>query len=217
MKMHIKLMLLMLVLMYSTAFAGCPQFYPNGKVIEVPNSVELCNSFYVVDFDTRLHAPVISAEKFRVGNHPDRSNDFHPDDRLSGDDKASHGDYAKSGFDQGHLTPAADATTDSEMHDTFLLSNMTPQEPTLNRESWRMIEIHVRQLAPDYVVTGAIYPSKLRFIGVHRIPVPSGYYKIVWKDGIITAWYAPNEPGAQVIGSSIESIEVMTGLNFPRD
>lgn len=79
-----------------------------------------------------------------------------------------------------------------------------------------MLEIHVRQLEPDYVLTGAVYPVIPSTIGSHHVPVPSGYYKIIWKGGVISAWHADNAPKAQVSGISIESIESMSGLKFPR-
>lgn len=198
------------------AYADCPQFYPLGQVVAVPDSVELCNSFYAVKYDTARHEPIISVEKFRSGNHPERLNDFHPDLRLDTATRAEKADYLHSGFDQGHMTPAADSTSAEEMHDTFLLSNMTPQEPTLNRRSWRMLEIHVRQISPDYVVTGAIYQEYPAFIGAHRVPVPIGYYKMIWKDGVTTAWHADNIPNADVRPSTVDEIEQLTGLKFPR-
>ena len=79
-----------------------------------------------------------------------------------------------------------------------------------------MLEIHVRQISPDYVVTGAIYSIEPAFIGTHHVPVPLGYYKIIWKDGSITAWYADNVPKADAKPSTIDAIERLSGLKFPR-
>lgn len=211
-----KILLFIFVTIFAQiAQADCPKFYPLGKQISVPNSVELCNSFYAVKYDTVLNEPIISVEKFRVGNHPERSNDFHPDLRIDIANRAEKYDYSHSGYDQGHMTPAADATNDEEMHDTFLLSNMTPQEPTLNRQSWRVLEIEVRKENPDYVITGAIYSSH-DSIGTHHVPIPSGYYKLTWKNCIISAWYADNKPHAQVVISTIEEVEKLSNLKFPR-
>ena len=197
------------------ALADCPQFYHSGTPVHIPHGIELCNSFYVVEFDTELNAPILSAEAFRPQTvHVERSNDFHPDLRLRVSTRAERADYAHSGYDQGHLTPAADATTDEEMHDTFLLSNMTPQIPTLNRQSWRLLEIKVRQLAPDYVLTGAVYSSDHASIGAHAVPVPVGYYKIIWMHGIATAWYADNLDHAQTHEIAIGDLEKLTGLAF---
>ena len=194
------------------AQSQCPQFYPHE--IDVPNSVELCNTFYAVKYDTARNEPILSAEKFRAGGSVDRSNNFHPDPRLDKSTRAEVSDYLHSGYDQGHLTPAADATTIEEMRDTFLLSNMTPQQPTLNRQAWRLLEIQVRKLNPDYVVTGAIYSDTPQTIGEHKVPVPVGYYKIIWKGGKAQAWGANNYESAPVTETDIKQIEVETGLKF---
>ncbi|CAB4132083.1 NUC1 DNA/RNA endonuclease G, NUC1 [uncultured Caudovirales phage] len=192
----------------------CEGFYPLSKPVSVANGVELCNSFYVVQYDEKLNGAIFSAEKFRAGTHPERLNDFHPDYRLS--NPATHRDYLHSGFDQGHMTPAADATNETEMHDSFLLSNMSPQEPTLNREAWRILEEHVRTLDPDYILTGNIYGNVPKRIGAHQVPVPDSYYKLAWKDCQIHAWYAENKPHATVEETTIEIVEVNSGLTFPR-
>lgn len=42
------------------AYADCPQFYPLGRDVAVPDSVELCNSFYAVKYDTAHHEPILS-------------------------------------------------------------------------------------------------------------------------------------------------------------
>jgi endonuclease G len=198
------------------AFGACPQFYPLGVPVVVPDAVELCNSFYAVQYDTKHNEPIISVEKFRAGQHPERLNDFHPDLRLDVATRAEKSDYLHSGYDQGHMTPAADATNAQEMHDTFLLSNMTPQQPTLNRLAWKMLEIKVRILAPDYVVTGAFYSETPEFIGAHHVPIPYGYYKLIYKDGAITAYVAENSPHAPVTETTIDQVEATAGLKFPR-
>ena len=218
-----KIVLFLLVVLFAPlAQADCPQFYPLGKPVLVPNSVDLCNSFYAVKYDTARNEPIISVEKFRAGNHPERLNDFHPDLRLDVATRAEKSDYLHTGFDQGHLTPAGDSINAEEMHDTFLLSNMTPQEPTLNRAAWRILEIEVRKDSPDYVVTGAIYSpmpdTRLtpHSIGSHHVPVPVGYYKLTWKGCVISAWYAANKPHAQVDISTVDDIESLSDLKFPR-
>jgi endonuclease G len=212
----IKLSAVFLFLFAGLANATCPQFYPLGVAIDVPDAVELCNSFYAVRYDLAHNEPIISVEKFRAGHHPERLNDFHPDLRLDVATRAEKSDYLHSGYDQGHMTPAADATTAQEMHDTFLLSNMTPQQPTLNRLAWKMLEIKVRMLEPDYVVTGAFYAALPELIGKHHVPVPYGYYKLAYKDGVIAAWVAENSPHTQITETTVEAVEVTSGLKFPR-
>lgn len=209
-----KNILFALILFPLLAWADCPQFYPHGQAIPLLNAVELCNSFYAVQFDVLQNRPVISVEKFRYGGHAMRLNDFHPDDRLP-QPRAENSDYLHSGYDKGHLTPAADATNEQEMHDTFLLSNMTPQEPTLNRESWRIMEMQVRHDRPDYIVTGALYAATRSTIGAHKVPVPTGYYKITYTGAKVAAYYADNKDRAPAVPITIGRVRELSGINFP--
>ena len=210
-----KILGIILIIISGSVFAdsACPAFYPDGKQISVPHSRELCNSFYVVEFDTTLNAPILSAERFRTAtDRIERSNDFHLDTRLNASTRAERSDYAHSGFDQGHLTPAGDATTPEEMHDSFLLSNMTPQSSSLNRQSWRLMEIEVRKLHPTYIVTGAIYSDHPSTIGQHHVPVPSGYWKIAITGNVVRAWYADNVDHAPTVETTVQNIETKSGL-----
>jgi len=212
-----KLIVASVLLISSYSYAACPQFYPLGKAIDIPGTIELCNSFYVVKFDTKLNEVIFSAEKFQTQPHTAiRTNDFHSDIRIPSSGRASNADYAGTGFDKGHMTPAADAINSTEMSDTFLLSNMTPQEPTLNRESWRLLEEKVRTIAPDYVLTGAIYSADHRSIGIHHIPVPLGYYKIIWKNKDVSGFCASNQPKAVVTSCTVRDIAVKSGIDFTK-
>lgn len=56
--------------------------------------------------------------------------------------------YRNSGYDRGHLAPAADhAHSDSAMRDTFVLTNVSPQLPLLNRSMWLRLEEFARDVA----------------------------------------------------------------------
>ena len=69
----------------------------------------------------------------------DRTNDFRPDNRIS-TQSASLADYKGSGYDRGHLTPAADMSfSEQAMSETFYMSNMSPQEPQFNRGIWELM------------------------------------------------------------------------------
>ena len=198
-------------------YAGsCDSFYPLGKHVSVENGVELCSSFYVVQFDTNINGAIFSSELFPEVKHTPRTNDFHPDTRLPQANQATNADYAKSGYDKGHLTPADDADDAEQEHDTFLLSNMTPQLATVNRLSWKELEMQVRKTPPDYVLTGALYHESNKTIGKHKVPVPYGYYKVVYKGCDISAYYADNIDKAPVIAVTLELIEGKSAIHFPR-
>lgn len=197
-----------------SAQADCPQFYPNSQKIEIPGTVELCNSFYGVAYDEAKNETIISFEKFRSGGGVERTNNFKSDSRLNKATRPAPRDYLHSGLDLGHMTPAGDATTPGEMSDTFLLSNMSPQEPTLNRKAWRLMEMAVRKQKPDYIVTGNIYSNNPKTIGAHFVPVPTGYFKAVWKNGKVTGYCANNQPNAIVSSCSLDEIEQASGLTL---
>lgn len=115
-----------------------------------------------------------------------RSNDFRPDEKIS-TGSATLADYKSSGYDRGHLVPAADMSFDADaMSETFYMSNMSPQAPQFNRGIWVNLETQVRLWAQKfgkiYVVSGPVlnksaeeFPS----IGKNQVSVPEFYYKVI--------------------------------------
>ena len=82
-------------------------------------------------------------------------NDYREDEEMPLEIRATLEDYASSGYDRGHMCPGGDCNWDDEGRDeTFLLSNMCPQNPNLNRGDWKEIEIACRKWAQQY---GSIY------------------------------------------------------------
>lgn len=110
------------------------------------------------------------------------------DDTFSGgftkDDSVSTGsaepdDHRSTGFDRGHLSPAAD--NEATYRQSHLMSNMSPQLPTFNQGIWKRLETWVRDnaIAFDtvYVVTGPIFKHNLGQVGVNQVTIPGYYYK----------------------------------------
>lgn len=203
--------------------SNCIKLYPENREIQLINTnyLELCNSFYVVQYDLTLNAPIFSAELLEP-NHKsaERSNDFHPDNRIDGSVRAENSDYDHSGYDKGHMTPAEDAATSKQMHDTFLLSNMTPQAPMLNRQPWRMLEEYVHKKVnkegqPTHIITGVIYNGYTKTIGKHNIPVPVAYYKIIYFDDGMETYYAANNNSAKVQKISLFDLQKLLPYKIP--
>lgn len=210
-----KFLALALLALSASAFASeCNDKFPNGKEIVVPKTVVLCNTFYATVFDEAHNAAIFSTEVYKEKTDKvERTNDFHKDSRIK--NSPTPDDYTGTGYDRGHLTPAADASNDEQMSDTFLMTNMTPQEPTVNRNVWRLLEVKVRDESYSYVVTGAVYSYPAKTIGKHTVPVPVSYYKLVYlKDGKIQAFEAENKPNSPVVESTIETVEKKTKLKF---
>ncbi len=136
------------------------------------------------------------------------------------------GDYRGSGFDRGHLAPAADMKiTDRAMSESFYMSNMSPQTPSFNRGIWNRLEGMVRQWAlaneSIYVVTGPVLEEGLSAIGDNEVSVPRYYYKVILDytepelKGI--AFLMPNEGSSlpvEEFAVTIDEVEQRTGINF---
>lgn len=212
-----RLMILFAMLFASPALASpCDQFFPNGKEIVVPNTIVLCNSFFATVYDTKNQANVFSTEiaQERV-KKTERTNDFRPDKRIP--NAPTPEDYTNSGYDRGHMVPAADADDPNEMSDTFLMTNMTPQLPSVNRVAWKNLEDRVRSTPFKYVVTGAYYSQNPKRIGKHGVPVPDMLYKVSYfADGKTAVYIVDNlVPKSTVSTMSLEELEKKIGIDLP--
>lgn len=93
-------------------------------------------------------------------------------------------DYKGSGYDRGHLAPAADMKYNSNsMSESFLMSNMSPQSPSFNRGVWRKIEKQFRDWGYRYgeliIVTGPVLKGEnYGSIGSNKVTIPKWYYKV---------------------------------------
>ena len=97
---------------------------------------------------------------------------------------ASLEDYRRSGFDRGHLAPAADMKWSRKtMEECFYLSNMSPQNRRCNAGIWNEIENTVRGFACSkksvFIVTGPVVSKNTKTIGLNRVAVPEGFYKVI--------------------------------------
>jgi endonuclease G len=211
-----KLLLLALLLFSTPAFASpCDQFFPNGKEIVVPDTQVICRSFFATVFDAKNKANVFSTEIVQPDVKVPRVDAFRADPEV--ENSPTPDDYTNTGYDRGHMTPAADSSDAVQMSDTFYMTNMTPQFPNVNRIAWKNLEIKVRTLPFQYVVTGAYYADYKTVIGKRKIPVPTSVYKIVYlKDGTVLAFEADNiKENKKVKTVDIEVIEKQTGIDFP--
>lgn len=137
----------------------------------------------------------------------ERTASFRVDTNAPRECRATPKDYEGSGYDKGHLAPAADWAQSAELQAaTFTISNAVPQEPQCNRIGWRMLEEHVRKLAIKsqlaIVVTAPAYLSdngtlKIELVGASGVWKPTHICKaVLWQhdDGFIesAAWIVPN-------------------------
>lgn len=216
------LVLLALAFTSTPALASeCDQFFPNGREIKVPNTVVLCNSFFATVYDDVNNATVFSTEiaQPRVVKVA-RTDDFRADKRIA--DSPTPADYTNTGYDRGHMVPAANADDKQEMSDTFYMTNMTPQLPSVNRVAWRMLEDRVRSTPFKWVVTGAYYgPSpkcdmNVKCIGKAKVPVPLFLYKVsFFESGNVAVYIVDNvTPKSQVSTMSLDELEAKLGYKL---
>jgi len=120
---------------------------------------------------------------------------FRPDYNLPTKCRSYSKNYSKTGFDRGHLAPNAVFDYNRAIQkETFLMSNIAPQKPQLNRRLWAKIEKFVRIQARKYgkirVITGVC--GSLGHIK-NNVNIPKWWYKIIFRpDGKIISFLAPN-------------------------
>jgi endonuclease G len=155
----------------------------------------------------------------------ERSDNFE-EDQLVTSGTASDRDYAKSGYDRGHLAPAADMRwSATSMDESFYYSNMSPQIPAFNRGIWKKLEGKVRSWAVELdsilIVTGPILTPNLPHIGSNQVSVPRYYYKAIvdfkGAHSKAIAFVLPNSGSKRPLmefALSINELEKLTKIDF---
>ncbi|ORC37739.1 hypothetical protein B4O97_01685 [Marispirochaeta aestuarii] len=154
---------------------------------------------------------------------------FSKDDDL-GDSSPVSSSYTGSGYDRGHMIPAADVKwSEAAMADSFLMSNVAPQIPELNRGPWRELEEAIRELAKAegavIVITGPVltedeYPR----LGGGGSVIPLYYFKVVldYREPGIRAWGFLMPNTGEMLSDreyedflfSVDRVEEFTGYDF---
>ena len=146
---------------------------------------------YALSYNNKKHiANWVSWElsKSWLGTSP-RQDDFRPDNSLPSNwYKSIYSDYTNTGFDRGHLCPSADRTSSIEDNSsTFLMTNIIPQAPKLNRESWAFLEDYCRMIVGKgykaFIISGTIGIGGTGSSGFNNyvknmVTVPKQLYKI---------------------------------------
>lgn len=165
------------------------------------NEVTLVQADYVIRYDKDLRVPVWTAERIeakRLDDEIDREDCFRGDPRLDNETSSLPSDYDEPVYDQGHMMPFADQRY-SKMsgHNSFVMTNMAPQNCQLNRGIWQILEQISRRWADQhdqlYVIAGSVFDRDgdgLRdpdSAAAHmksnnkkkRVAIPSAFYKSV--------------------------------------
>jgi len=164
---------------------------------------------YVIWYDGDLRVPLWTAERIDAGRlgRADREDCFRRDPRLNADLASTPSDYDEWIFDQGHVTASANQTMSNlANHNSFIMSNMTPQFCQFNRGVWQILEGIVRLWADErrtlYVLSGSIFdrnndgvrdadeaalrmrtglrrPPRPAASDRRRVAIPSHFYKVI--------------------------------------
>jgi endonuclease G len=154
----------------------------------------------------------------------ERTNRFIQDESFpSGFKIVDERDYAHSGFDRGHLCNSEDRTSSEYLNEeTFLMSNMIPQTPELNRGAFKFLEEYCRKLAVKRGQNLLIYAGGIGSKGrlASGVIVPAYCWKVVYTPDKIWCILFPNERGLnknwQTYSVPLVTLEKMTGYKFPR-
>jgi endonuclease G len=200
----------------------------------------LVNTGYAVGYSEGLKNPLWAV--YRLGNKKTKSIQkwvrpwtFYVDTRT--DSKVTHEDYTSSGYDRGHMIPnfaMMEQYGQMAQLETYLMSNICPQKPTLNRGIWKHLEGKIRdeisqddttnkQVHSVYVITGPIFKKALHDRLESGVAIPEEFYKIIaFKKGYFgtlkaVSFIFPQEPGSDDFMDyvvNIDVIEQLTGLEF---
>ena len=213
------------------AISACQVASPYGLPQSKTQGVAICRSAYATFVDMSAKIPVwveYTLDPKNAIGCVARSNAFAPDASLPKGQRAELADYAKSGFDIGHNAPDGDMSfNDVSEHESFILSNMSPQYPSTNRGDWKLLESSVRGWAYErnhlmLVYAGNVYGPDDKTIGADKVVIPHALYKVV-VDTVtneMAGWVIPNVSAnggndLTKYREKIADISSTTGVSFP--
>ncbi|WP_137917178.1 DNA/RNA non-specific endonuclease [Hydrogenophaga sp. 2FB] len=214
-------------------FGACAdQFYgatlPSYPALERLQARALCFDGFAVLHSGVTKTPLYVAEvltrsRIQQAKSEARTDVFFADARLPSRERASLDDYRGSGYDRGHMAPAADMDNAQSMAQSFSLANTAPQAAELNRNAWAKVEIDTRRYVmrasgPVYVLTGPVFAdAQPKTVGKGRVFVPTHFFKLVYDPAAGRAWahWAENTDAAR-IGAPISYGELVkrTGVSW---
>lgn len=215
----------------SIASAVDERHYPELDRVKIPTSLPSQEKDYTgfrVSFNRDNRTPnwvaweLLGSET--EGAEVRTSRQFWQDGEIQG--CATTKDYTRSGFDRGHMCPAADQKWSAEaMTDCFVMSNMCPQDHSLNSGAWNTLENKERTWAQRdsaiMIVAGPIYNDSDRDKIGRGVRVPSAFFKVIVAPyvekprGIGFVYPNMSAPGnMQNYVTSIDEVEKLTGYDF---
>ena len=155
-----------------------------------------------------------------------RSDEVFTEDADVKSPRATDNDYYNSRYDRGHMCPAGDNKWDKQaMQQSFLFTNICPQNHGLNKYEWNDLEILCRDWAREYgavdIVCGPVYKSgEQKTIGKNKVWVPDAFFKVVLcrqgkakAIGFVYRNEGKKQPMADAV-CTVDDVERLTGLDF---
>lgn len=190
------------------------------------DTVRLNHKEYTTVFSKSLKYPIlvewwVTKNKLICDKPIPRHDKFVPDPLLAAYTDLAN-DYIKSGFDRGHMAPAADNQCSGKeaMEESFYFSNMVPQYGQLNRGDWKTLEMQTRELAKSLdsvkVWTGSVGEQKK----IGSISVPTKCWKVIYikKNNEYRAYIFNNDQskadGIENNKVYISEVEKLTNFKF---
>ena len=210
---------------------GCEEHIKYGAPSQ--DSTLLCRLGYAVSYDNNKKIPrwvAYHLTREKVAGTVPRKDSFRADEDLPEAARAKLSDYSGSGFDRGHMAPAAAMKWSVRaMRESFLLSNISPQVGIgFNRHIWRSLEGKIRKWAKErgelYIVTGSIFDDDrdhltVNFVG-NNVAIPSHFYKVIFDPLKIEAiaFIVPNKntPASELPSFivAVDTVESKAGVDF---
>ena len=232
----LSLVIIFLALCYITPSTEEEGLTSQGEIenLEIPvgpdDSIVVEHTGYTLSYCEEYEVPywvAYSLTKEEVSTQvASRDDNFREDPSIT-TGSATLQDYRKSGYDRGHMAPAADFKwSEDAMSDTFYLSNMCPQTHAFNAGIWSDLESAVRSIAYTdgevYVVTGPVLTDgPYETIGENKVAVPKYYYKVIldYTDPVIKAigFILPAENSSEPLSYfavTVDEVEERTGIDF---
>ncbi len=210
-----------LIFYASTLFAQGEEFLPSGSCPKIVHY-----QYYSFCYDKNHRQASWTKHQItleRINGKQKRTNDYRADHKMN--DAVTERDYKGSGFDRGHLVPAADMKLNRDMmSETFYMTNMSPQVPSLNRGLWAKIETHMRSAVKNHgdahVITAPILSSDLPRIQ-SGVSIPDAYYKLAYfpKARMMLAFLVENRAydskvKIEQVQVTVRQVEEVTGYDF---
>lgn len=193
--------------------------------------VKLDHKYFQILYSKKHRLPVwveYVATKQDLKGSGRRKNNFYKDKILEqmGIKPVASEDYARTGYDRGHMAPAADFKKSQAAIDaTFVMSNMAPQTANLNRSAWEKLEARVRKWICGEekltIITGPILRSDLPKLE-KGISIPEKFFKVIYDETpplkSIAFIYLQTDSGDPYLKkvTSLTTIEKEAGIRLPK-